>query len=141
MNIVLLQGHLGQDAEIKAINDTKVAKFSIATTKRWTNQSGEKQSHTEWHSVECWGKLAEIAEKYFKKGTSLTIKGELKTDKYEKDGVTRYFTKVAMSEFWFGSSGAKSEPTSEPQSPPAPIAEELPIGQIFEDTPENEMPF
>lgn len=90
-------GNLGKDPEIRVLdNGTKVANFSIATTKEWKDRdSGEKRSHTEWHNVQAWRGLAEIVEKFVKKGHRLYISGESQTRSYEdKDNITRYSTTI-----------------------------------------------
>ena len=69
LNKVLLIGNLGRDPELKSTpSGQQVARFSVATTETWKNQAGEKQSKTEWHNIVVWGKQAEIAEKYLRKG-------------------------------------------------------------------------
>ena len=89
-NNVRLIGHLGQDPEVKHINeDKKVANFSLATTETWKNKQGEKQSATEWHRIECWDGIAAICEKYLTKGTQVVIDGSLRTEEWtDKEGNT-----------------------------------------------------
>lgn len=95
MNKVLLIGNVGQDPEIKRLDSGQiVAKFSLATTEKWTDKTGEKKEVTDWHNVAVWGKLAEVVEKYVKKGDKLMIEGKSRTSSYEKDGVKHYRTDV-----------------------------------------------
>lgn len=99
INKVILIGNVGQDPEIKHINDTfSTAKFSLATSESWKDKStGERQSKTEWHKVEVTNSgLINIVEKYVKKGDKLYIEGKLQTDSYDKDGETKYITKIAL---------------------------------------------
>ena len=96
LNKVILIGNLGADPEIREMPDgTKMAKFSIATTERYTNKSGEKISNTEWHNIVLWRGTAEVAEKYLHKGDSVCIEGKLKTRSWEDDnGIKKYATDV-----------------------------------------------
>ena len=96
LNKVILIGNLGADPEIREMPDgTKMAKFSIATTERYTNKSGEKISNTEWHNIVLWRGTAEVAEKYLHKGDSVCIEGKLKTRSWEDDnGVKKYATDI-----------------------------------------------
>ena len=96
VNKVILIGNLGADPEIRNLpSGSSVANFNIATSENYTNKSGERVTQTEWHRVECWDKLAEICEKYLKKGQSVYIEGKLRTEEWQdKDGNTRYTTKI-----------------------------------------------
>lgn len=88
-------GRLGADPEIRyTTGGDAVSSFSIAVGSQWKDKSGEKQERTEWVSITAWGKLAEICGEYLKKGQQVFIQGRIKTDKYEKDGQTRYSTKI-----------------------------------------------
>lgn len=110
VNKVILVGRLGQDPELKAVGQTNVCKFSVATSEKWTDKAGEKQERTEWTTVEVWGKSAENCAKYLKKGSMAYVEGKLKTDKSEKDGQTRYFTSVRADGVTFlSSSGNQSK--------------------------------
>ena len=96
LNKVILIGNLGSDPEIREMeNGVKMAKFSIATTERYTNKAGEKISNTEWHNIVLWRGTAEIAEKYLHKGDSVCIEGKLKTRSWEdENGVKKYSTDI-----------------------------------------------
>ncbi|RUA34374.1 MAG: single-stranded DNA-binding protein [Bacteroidetes bacterium] len=96
VNKVILIGNLGKDPEVRHLdNGASVANFSIATTETYKDRnSGERVDQTEWHNIVLWRGLAEIAEKYLKKGDSVYIEGKLRTRSWEKDGVTRYTTEV-----------------------------------------------
>lgn len=100
VNKVILLGRLGGDPEVKYTQGgTAVARFSVATSDRWTDkQSGEKQEKTEWHRVVIWGKLAEICGEYLKKGAQVYLEGRNDTTKYtDKQGIERYSTDVVCS--------------------------------------------
>ena len=86
LNKVLLIGRLGRDPELRATQSGQsVAKFSLATDETWT-KDGEKQQRTEWHNVVIWGKLAEIANQYLKKGRLVYVEGKIQSREYETDG-------------------------------------------------------
>jgi single-strand DNA-binding protein len=103
VNKVILLGNLGDKPEIKYTGDGKaIANLSIATSKAWVDKnSGEKKETTQWHRVTLFGKRAEIADKYCKKGTKVYIEGELKTNKYQdKDtGEDKYSTQIVVDSF------------------------------------------
>ncbi|MBW8051469.1 MAG: single-stranded DNA-binding protein [Cytophagales bacterium] len=96
VNKAILIGNLGKDPEVRVIeNDRKVAKFSMATSESWKDKTtGERVDKTEWHNIVLWRGLADIAEKYLKKGDKVYIEGRIRTRSYEKDGVTKYFTEI-----------------------------------------------
>ena len=100
-NRVQLIGHLGQDPQVKHLeNGSTLARFSLATTERYKNKQGERVEDTQWHSVVVWGNLAEIAEKYLQKGKEVAVEGKLNHRSYEdKEGNKRYVSEVIASEF------------------------------------------
>ena len=96
VNKVMLIGNSGKDPEVKHLPDGRVvARFSLATSETWKDKSGEKKEETQWHTVTFWGKLAEVIEKYVKKGDPLFVEGSIKYRSYEKDGSTKYFTEIS----------------------------------------------
>lgn len=99
-NKVQLIGNLGMNPEIKSFDGgKKLAKFSIATNEVYYNAKGEKQEETQWHNVVMWGKTAEIAEKYLKKGQEVCVEGKLVNRSWEtKEGDKRYTTEVVVNE-------------------------------------------
>ncbi len=112
INKVIIVGNLGADPETRYTgNGTAITSLRIATSDSWTDkQSGEKQERTEWHRVKLFGRLAEIAGEYLKKGRQVYIEGSLRTDKYtDKDGVERFSTDIIGAEMQMlggGSEGA-----------------------------------
>jgi len=97
VNKVILIGNLGKDPDVRHLeNGAAVANFSIATSENYKDRrTGEKVSQTEWHNIVAWRGLAEIAEKYLKKGAKVYIEGKLKTRTWQdKDGNNRYSTEV-----------------------------------------------
>ena len=98
VNKVILVGNLGKDPDVRYLdNGVVVANFSLATTENYKNKLGERVSQTEWHNIVLWRGLAEVAEKYLKKGASVYIEGKIKTRKWEdKDSNTRYNTEILV---------------------------------------------
>lgn len=94
LNEVRLIGNVGNDPEIRQVNETKVAKISLATSESYKDKQGVKQTTTEWHSVNLWGSLAEICEKYVKKGDRVFIGGSIHYRTWEKDGQKHYSTEI-----------------------------------------------
>jgi single-strand DNA-binding protein len=99
MNKAILIGNLGKNPEIShSEGGTTIAKFSIATTEKWTDKSSkERQSRTEWHRITVFGKLAEICGEYLHKGKQVCIEGRIQTLSWEKNGITRYSTEIIAS--------------------------------------------
>ncbi|MEZ5007977.1 MAG: single-stranded DNA-binding protein [Chitinophagales bacterium] len=96
VNKVILIGHLGKDPEVRHLDGNNVvANFPIATSESYTTKDGNRVEQTEWHNIVLWRKLAEIAEKYIKKGSLVFIEGRLRTRNWDdKDGNKRYITEV-----------------------------------------------
>lgn len=104
LNKVTLIGNLGKDPEVRTTsNGSKVASFSVATSRVWNDQSGSKQEKTEWHRCVAWNsnfsKLADVVERYVKKGDKIYIEGSIEYGQYQdKDGQTRYTTDIRVRE-------------------------------------------
>ena len=100
LNKAIIIGNLGSDPEIRTTgNGSKVAQFSVATSRRWTTGAGEQQEKTEWHRIVAWSKLADVAEQYLRKGQQVYIEGEIQYRQYQdKDGVTKYTTEINARE-------------------------------------------
>lgn len=103
VNKVILVGNLGRDPEIRTMNDGAiVANFSIATSETWTDKnSGEKKERTEWHRVVIFNEnLAQVAQNYLKKGSSIYLEGQLQTRKWtDAQGIEKYTTEVVLQRF------------------------------------------
>jgi len=99
-NKVQLIGNLGADPEIKTVNgDSKLAKFSMATSESYKNAKGEKVTETQWHNVIAWGKTASFVEKYLVKGIEVVVEGKLITNNYtDKNDIKRYNTEIQVSD-------------------------------------------
>jgi single-strand DNA-binding protein len=98
VNKVILVGTCGQDPEVRFLpNGNAVTNLSLATSEQWTDkQSGQKVERTEWHRVSMFGKVAEIAGEYLRKGSQVYIEGKLQTREWEKDGIKRYTTEIVV---------------------------------------------
>lgn len=96
VNKAILVGYVGTDPEVRYLDSgTPVCNFRLATSEVYKNKNGEKVTTTEWHNVVLWRGLAELAEKYVKKGTQLYVEGRIKTRSWDdKDGNKRYTTEV-----------------------------------------------
>ena len=98
VNKVILVGTCGQDPEVRYLpNGNAVTNLSLATSESWTDkQTNQKVEKTEWHRVSLFGKVAEIAGEYCRKGSQVYIEGKLQTREWEKDGVKRYTTEILV---------------------------------------------
>jgi len=96
VNKVILLGRLGSDPEVRTLpSGGKVVNFSIATSENYTNRNGEKVEQTEWHRIELWENLANIAEQYLKKGDMAYIEGKIRTEKWtDQNGQDKYTTRI-----------------------------------------------
>ncbi|WP_299826099.1 single-stranded DNA-binding protein [uncultured Pontibacter sp.] len=96
VNKVILIGNLGKDPEVRHLEGgVAVARFPLATSESYKDKSGQKQEKTEWHNIVVWRGLAEVAEKYLRKGQSVFIEGKIRTNQYQdKDGNQRYSTEI-----------------------------------------------
>jgi single-strand DNA-binding protein len=140
VNKVILIGNLGRDPEIRYMpSGDALATLSVATTDTWKDKSGEKQERTEWHRVSMFGRLAEIAGEYLKKGSQVYIEGRIQTRKYtDKDGAEKYSTEIVASEMKMlgGRGGAgMSGGTADMDSAPAPRAGSRPASGGAPSTP------
>jgi single-strand DNA-binding protein len=156
LNKVILIGNLGKDPEVRATsNGSRVASFSLATTRTWNDPSGTKQEKTEWHRCVVWsGKgqsLVEVVEKYVKKGDRLYVEGRIEYGQYQdKDGQTRYTTDIRVLELIMlgGGRGAEmGEGESRPARSAPAKAKAGGGGEDFEDFPgalkdeDDDLPF
>jgi len=152
VNKVILIGNLGRDPETRYMPDGgAVTNVSIATTESWKDKNGEKQEKTEWHRVAFFGKLAEIAGEYLKKGSQVYVEGRLQTRKWQdKDGQDKYTTEIIAdrmqmlgSRQGMGGGDREREPGGEREGAPRPAgkpAAAKPAGSKFDDF-EDDIPF
>lgn len=133
INRVTIVGNLGADPEVRySAAGNAVTKIRVATSEQWKDkQSGEVKEKVEWHRITFFGRLAEIAGEYLKKGSQVYVEGKLQTSTYEKDGQTHYSTDIIASELQmlgskqrtsadentFGGSGRSQEQKTQPADP------------------------
>ena len=119
VNKVILVGRLGRDPEVRHLESgVAVASFSIATSETYKDRNtGERRENTEWHNIVLWRGLADVAEKYLKKGDQVYIEGKLRTRSWEKDGVTRYTTEVVADNMNMLGGGGGSTSMDQPPMP------------------------
>lgn len=142
VNKVILVGNVGRDPEIRHLDKgVAVANFSLATTENYTAKTGEKVSTTEWHNIVAWRQLAELSEKYIKKGSQLFIEGRIRTRAWDdKDGNKRYTTEIFADTIQLL---GRREGQSEMPNQPSP-ANELPQSVSepdFSQPEEDDLPF
>ena len=113
VNKCILIGRIGQDPEVKQVNDNfKVAKVSLATSEKFKEKDGQQTEKTEWHNLVAFNKLAELFEKYVNKGDLLYVEGKLQTRSWEKDGKKFYATEILVNSIEFLQSKNTSKDTS-----------------------------
>ncbi|WP_278940507.1 single-stranded DNA-binding protein [Parabacteroides johnsonii] len=132
VNKVILLGHTGKDPDVKDVAGTKVANLSLATTEKgYTLQNGTQvPDRTEWHSLIFWKGLAEVVEKYVKKGSQIYIEGKIRTRQYEdRTGSKRYVTEIFVDKLeLLGSRPAQQEASSQSELyQPEQSKEDLPF--------------
>lgn len=123
VNKAIIVGNLGRDPEMRyTAGGAPVANFSVATTESWKDkQSGDRREETEWHRVVMFGRLAEIAGEYLKKGSQVYLEGRIQTRKWQdQSGQDRYTTEIVANEMqMLGSRGGAGPSDNYDQSPPA----------------------
>ena len=131
VNKVILVGNLGADPEIRALESgQKVARLSLATNRSYNNRDGQRVDETEWHRVEVWGRLAEIAEKYLNKGRTIYVEGRIRTRKWtDQNNIEKYTTEIVGETLTMLGNREDSRPASQPQS-----------NQPLQDTPPTSQP-
>jgi len=138
VNKVILVGHVGKDPEVRYLEkNVAVARFSLATTERaYTMQNGTQvPERTEWHNIVAWRVLAELAEKYIRKGIQLYIEGKIQTRTYDKDGIKHYITEIYADNIQFLDRkpetkevvSAVAEPVAEGIHDSQPVVDDLPF--------------
>ena len=149
VNKVIILGNLGADPEVRVISTgAKVARLRIATSESYNNKNGERIPNTDWHSVNLWRGLADVSEKYLKKGSQVYVEGKLRTRSYDdKDGVTRYVTEIEGDTMTMvggrnnDNDSAAENPQSQSTSKPQPksaaknMEPDSPDDESFDDLP------
>lgn len=120
LNKIMLIGNVGKAPEVRTFDGgNKIANFTLATTKRYTDRNGASQEATTWHNVQVSGKIADVAERYVQKGDPLYVEGELNSRSYtDQTGQTRVIYEVRASQLQLlRQRSAAQEPASAPQGP------------------------
>ena len=140
VNKAIVVGNLGNDPEIRyEANGSAIASISVATSERWKDKnSGEQQERTEWHRIKLFGRQAELAGEYLKKGSQVYIEGRIQTSKYQdKDGNDRWSTEIVAREMTFlggrGGGGGGDSQSASSASPPQ--RDSGPSGDFDDDIP------
>jgi single-strand DNA-binding protein len=132
VNKAIILGNLGRDPELRHTPAGKaVCTLRVATNEVWTDQSGERQERTEWHSIVVWGRQAENFNQYLKKGRSVYVEGRLATRKWQdKDGKDRYSTEIVADRVQFiggGGGGGRDFEDQSLEPPPAGGEDDIPF--------------
>jgi single-strand DNA-binding protein len=138
VNKVILVGNLGADPQLRYTpSGTAVANFNIATSEKFTNKNGEKETRTEWHRIVAWARLAEICGEYLKKGKQVYIEGRLQTRTWEdQQGVKKYTTEVvAANMVMLGRAGETGDAPAQEFGPDENVAQEAAKGGGDDDLP------
>ena len=138
VNRVILLGNLGKDPEIMTFdNGVKKASFSLATSESYKNREGNRVDQTEWHNIVMWRGLADIAERFLKKGNQIYLEGKIKTRSYEQEGVKKYVTEIFVDNMTMLGK-RDSAPGDQQNNAPAQgdVANDTPI-----QAPEDDLPF
>ena len=143
LNKAILIGNLGADPDVRSTaNGQRVATLSVATSRQWSTASGERQEKTEWHRVVLWNtkfsQLADIAEKYLKKGDKVYVEGRVEYRTWEdREGKTRYTTEINAREMiMLSPRGAADETAPAPRARPAAAQTGEAKSESFDDFPE-----
>lgn len=143
----MLIGNVGKDPEVRHLDSgVSTASFTLATTERFKDRSGEMKEQTEWHNIVCWRSLADIVEKYIKKGSQLYIEGKIRTRSYnDKEGNTKYMTEIiADSLQMLGRKGDSDNQSSyTPKQSPTPQSQKSTLNEVSSnnDEDEDDLPF
>lgn len=150
LNRVQIIGNLGADPELRTTpSGARVATLSVATSRRWNDRQGQPQEKTEWHKVIFWEKLAEVCEKYLKRGDRVYVEGSIEYRQYEdKEGQTRYVTEIRGREMiMLGGRGDSAQYDASPRSAGRSSGDPSSANDSFEEfssdslTPEDDLPF
>jgi single-strand DNA-binding protein len=129
-NKVILIGNVGKDPEIKNLQGTSLAKLTIATSESYKNKAGETVKNTDWHNLTAWGKLAEIIEKYVKKGQLVCVDGSIHYTSSGEGESKKYYTDIKIDNLKM--LGKKDEPAAKPQGK---------AEQEWNGSPDEDLPF
>jgi single-strand DNA-binding protein len=137
LNKAMIIGRLGADPEVRYTqSNTAVATMNIATTEKYRDSNGEMQESTEWHRVVAWNKLAEVCQKYVKKGSQIYVEGPIQTRQWEdKEGQKRYTTEIKVLTLQLLDSRSDSAER------PASVGKGAPTSPVIDDAVDDDLPF
>jgi single-strand DNA-binding protein len=146
VNKVILIGNLGKDPEIRYLESgVPIANFSLATSETYTDKtSGERRNQTEWHNIVLWRGLAEVAEKYLKKGQKVYIEGKLRSRSWnDKDNITRYTTEIVAENMTMLSPRSENQQAENTKPTYPPTNEEQPKSSPLDSSfmDDDDLPF
>ena len=140
VNKVILVGNLGRDPELRTTTSGQpVANFTMATSRKWKNRDGERQEETEWHTIVCWGRQAEVAGQYLTKGKQIYVEGRIQTRSWDdrQSGEKKYRTEIICDNFQmlgsrsssssYDGGGARDAGPSQAPPPAAPADDDIPF--------------
>ncbi len=141
LNKVQLIGNLGADPEMRSTSTgIRLAKLRIATSRRWNDRQGQQQEKTQWHNVTCWDKLAEVCERYLKRGSQVYVEGSIEYSQIDgKDGQVKYFTDIRARELIMlgGRDGGGEQSWSRSSSSSSSSSNAAPSGDLSEFSNES----
>ena len=140
LNKVQLIGNLGADPEMRSTSTgIRLAKLRIATSRRWNDRQGQQQEKTQWHNVTCWDKLAEVCERYLKRGSQVYVEGSIEYSQIDgKDGQVKYFTDIRARELiMLGGRDGGGEQSWSRSSSSSSSSNEAPSGDLSEFSNES----
>ncbi|MEE8488680.1 MAG: single-stranded DNA-binding protein [Gemmatimonadota bacterium] len=140
LNKVQLIGNLGADPEMRSTSTgIRLAKLRIATSRRWNDRQGQQQEKTQWHNVTCWDKLAEVCERYLKRGSQVYVEGSIEYSQIDgKDGQVKYFTDIRARELiMLGGRDGGGEQSSSRSSSSSSSSNAAPSGDFSEFSNES----
>lgn len=143
VNKVILVGNLGKDPEVRTMeNGRKVANFSLATSEAYKDKNGERVERTEWHNIVFWGPIAEVIERYVKKGSKIYVEGKLRTRSYEQEGIKKYITEIdGQNMTMLDGKNSNSEGERSYASTPSMAATSAAPSMSLDEDESNDLPF
>jgi len=144
INKVILIGHLGKDPDVQVFDGIKRAAFTMATDESYRDKDSNKVERVEWHNISMWRGLADVAERFLRKGSKVFIEGKLRTRTYQDEsGKQRYFTEILTDNMVMLDRKESGDPSSSKPIPPPPTQrfEPLPESDITAPPVDDDLPF
>jgi single-strand DNA-binding protein len=146
VNKAILVGNVGKDPEVRHLEGgTSVARFTLATSETYKNKSGEQVKNTEWHNIVAWRQLAELAEKYIRKGSQIYVEGKISNRQYDdKDGNKRYISEIVADNIRLLGRKEDATYTPTPGNQGRPLSDPMPLNppeELDQPTEGDDLPF